>query len=149
MVLISQRDQCFGPMYNVIFSSSRNFKTVLFNHFNALLESNVHVSKKANAAVVVEKKYWTNINFLRYLQLYMMIKFLKEKNVFRNILLLYRTVRRCMFVFLCMQGYSRVIQTTCSYMYCNTCKYVTSVYMYRKRTFTVRTVLLDFTYLNY
>lgn len=63
MVLISQRDQCFGPKYNVIFSSFRNFKPVLFNHFNALLESNVHVSKKANAAVVVEKKVLNEYKF--------------------------------------------------------------------------------------
>lgn len=52
----------------------------------------------------------------------------------------------CLFFVAC-RDISRVIQTTCSYMYCN--KYVTSVYVYRKRTFTVRTVLLDFTYLNY
>lgn len=63
MVLISQRDKCFGPKYNVIFSSSRNFKPVRFNHFNALLESNVHVRKKANAAVVVEKKVLNEYNF--------------------------------------------------------------------------------------
>lgn len=54
-------------MYNVIFSFFWNFKMVLFNYFNVLFESNVYVSKKVNVVVVVEKKYWMNINFFWYL----------------------------------------------------------------------------------